>query len=326
MANVAAKRGGEEFFHTDMTTEKKAKTNEEVRDANLLFHISIPSSISFRALVENISHVIKQVDLQLIKNEEFEGLRIDTLDDLNVCLVLAQLPCEIYMSEKWIQQNVNKTICLSVEMLLLTLRQVESQYCVSIEQFLGSEDMVVLKSSESITGQDTLRHEIRSIESQNSPVKLKSFPVEWQIEMELATLRSFLRMCETIKADDVEIILKAEKAETSSTAQNSNDSSDADAAPTAHKVTMKAFGEQMNVDRTFVNTCLTECEPKDGEEVVVYNESFSTKFISNFIRSMNRATVIFHMAKNNPLHVSYLLGARGAKVTFILAARRPTTE
>ena len=55
---------------------------------------------------------------------------------------------------------------------------------------------------------------------------------------------------------------------------------------------------------------------------VIFNEAFSTKYLNNFVRSMNNTTsIMLHMSPNNPLHVSYPLGNRDANITFILAPR-----
>ena len=39
----------------------------------------------------------------------------------------------------------------------------------------------------------------------------------------------------------------------------------------------------------------------------MFNEAFSTKYLNNFVRSMNPTSIMLHMLPNNPLHVSYPL-------------------
>ena len=59
-----------------------------------------------------------------------------------------------------------------------------------------------------------------------------------------------------------------------------------------------------------------------GEGELIFHESFDTKYLNNFLRSMNRTTVMLNMAPGQPLHVMLPLGGRDSSVTFILAPKQ----
>ena len=294
------------------TAQKRTRDSLELEDDGTLFRVHVSHSGALRTLIENISHVLKAVELHIVETPEFTGIRIETFDDLKVCLVLGQLPCQVSSSTTW-KKQYNNTICLSVEMLLLTLRQVDVQYSVEFEQKLGEEDIVTIRSHESLTGQDELEHNLRSLVSQNAgqSIKLMDFPVSYSMEIDLTTLRQFLKMCESIKADDVNIAIETQPGGGSC-------------------VRMAANGEgTMSVKRSFRNLAedgAAAIQDTDGDATAapstIYSEFFATKFMNSFIRSMNRTNVTFLMAERAPIHVSYPIGVRDASVTFILAPRQ----
>lgn len=282
----------------------------KVCDTNLmLFRAEIPPS-SFKLLIENISHVIKSLELHIVDEEDFKGIRVETLDDLKVCLVIAQLPCEIQMSDEW-KRRSRQSVTISIECLLITLRQVETQYSLIIEQFVGNEDVVQIRSFESLTGEDELLAHLHSlVPVHNGTIKMKKFPVKYKLEMDLQTVRGFLKTCESIKSDDVVIIV---------TEYLIGD------ANTIETVTIKACEKaRISLQRTFkdVRDETKECDLTNLQGgQVIFSESFSTKYLNNFMRSMNRTNVMLHMSPKNPIHVSYSLGTRDAHVRFILAPR-----
>lgn len=287
-----------------------------------LFQVEVPQPAVMRQLVENISHVIKSVEFHIVADDEFEGLRVETLDDLKVCLVIGQLPCRVQVTEEW-RKSHSASICLSVEWLLLMLRQIDLQYSLILEQFKDGEDIVRLRSFESLTGGDELVADLRSLVPLNSgTIKLKEFPVQFQIEMDLQTVRTFLKSCESIKSEDVEITVREHTV----------------GDVTIETVTMKACEKAtMALKRTFRGVQLLDTSnsdnisssdtPSDGASpslglgCIIFQESFATKYLNNFVRSMNRTNVTFRMSPGNPLHVSYPFGTRDSSVTFILAPR-----
>ena len=134
--------------------------------------------------------------------------------------------------------------------------------------------------------------------------------------MDLQTVRTFLKSCESIKSEDIEIIVKEHQG------SNSN---------TIETVTMKACEKAtMALQRTFKGVRDDE-ETKNGLNMlddgkVIFNEAFSTKYLNNFVRSMNRTNIMLHMSPKNPLHVSYPLGTRDSSITFILAPRESDSQ
>ena len=239
---------------------------------------------------------------------------------MKVCLVIAQLPCNVEVGPSWGQQ-AQRSVCLSVEWVMLTLRQIDMQYSLVIEQFTGVEDIVFFRSFESLVSGDELKAELRTLVSTNSgTIRLKEFPIDLQVEMDLHTVRSFLKSCETIKSDDVELTVKQYKTVSGG----------------CQEVVSMSASEKgtMGLCRVFKSTLQQEggstgattpppATPEEfvGEGEVIYKEAFATKYLSNFVRSMNRTNVLFQMSTGAPLHVSYSLGHRKSTVRFILAPR-----
>lgn len=290
-----------------------------------LFEVEVTQPAALRQLIENVSHIIKTVELHIVEEDDFRGIRIETLDDLKVCLVIAQLPCVVTMSEKW-RRRSNQSVSLSVERLLLSLRQIDVQYTLIINQREGFEDTVNLCGFEPLTGEDRLDVKCPAmVPLNNGTIKLKEFPVKFTIEMDLHTVRGFFKTCESIKAETVEITV------------NEYRPPGQESAATVETVTMQACDAVgFSLKRTFKNIKEEDGEGPVGETAaaaaplygggegeceVAFREAFCTKYLNNFVRSMNRINLTLHMSPGNPLHVSYPLGARDANITFILAPR-----
>lgn len=279
-----------------------------------IFQVEIAQPTALRSLIENVSNVIKTVELRIVKqgteddDEQFEGLKIETLDDCKACLVIAQLPCRVQVCSEW-SQRAFSSVCVSIEWLLLTLRQVEPQYSLVLEQLAGQEDIVVVRAFESVVSGDELTADLRTLVPTNThTIKLKEFPVDLQIEMDLQTVRTFLKSCEAIKSDEVEITVSEYNLENQSKVD---------------VVSMSACDKgTMGLKRVFRSA--TDDQTKEipqGPGEVIFKAAFATKYLSNFVRSMNRTNVLFEMSEGSPLHVSYSLGHRDASVRFILAPK-----
>lgn len=319
------------------------------------FRAEIPQPSALKLLAENINNVLKTVDLLIVKNTRFEGIRIETLDDAKVCVVVAKLPCTVHVSPEWASlPQEHQSVCVSLEWLLLTLRQVELQYSLIIDHLKSDEGTLRLRYYEPLTGVDEFQADIYTLATPApSIIELQGFPVKFKIEMDLQTLRNFLKSCESIKSDDVEFIVKDFEAVEDSSTKPFPDKR-------LRTVTVRAREQgSMGIKRTFRGMVdegrlegkrtggaadPAEASVVSGEDIgdpeppqkrqklqletlreahgtIIFQESFSTKYLNSFVRSMNRTNVTLHMSPQHPLHVSYSLGPRDAHVTFILAPK-----
>ena len=295
------------------------------------FQITIPQPATFRAMIENVANVLKTVELIIVapgdkmsnndkeavaadgEQEEFVGIKVETLDEFKACLVIAQFPCSVQVCQEW-QQLQSHSLSLTIEYLLNTLRQVELQYSLVIEQTKGEDDVVVMRAYESIVSGDELTARLRKlVEPSSHTIKLKDLKVDFQLEMDLQTMRSFLKSCDAIKSEDIELTLTEFTTEDGGTMEVVS-------MATNDKGTMK-------LKRVF-RSCIDEGGSRApvGEGKVVFHEAFATKYLNNFVRSMNRTNVVLQMSPGAPLHVSLCLGHRDATIRFILAPKAVETE
>jgi hypothetical protein len=293
----------------DDSVNKERKISDQ-----LVFQLAIAQPAAFRSLIENVSHVIKNIELCIVKkgsdedDSDFEGIKIETLDDCKACLVIAQMPCQVQVCAEWDARSC-KSICLSIEWLLLTLRQVDQQYSLILEQQAGREEIVVVRAFESVISGDELTADLRTLIPTNThTIKLKEFKIELRMEMDLQTVRTFLKSCEAIKSDEVEIQVVEHILE---------DNGKMDV------VTMAACDKgTMGLRRVFRSGADDSASKiPQGAGNVVFTGAFATKYLSSFVRSMNRTNVMFEMSQDSPLHVSYSLGHNDSSVRFILAPK-----
>jgi hypothetical protein len=290
--------------------EKFTNMSKRPRDEeDMMFRVELSHPNSLRLMAENISHIVKIIELRIVSNDEFQGIRVEMLDDLKACLVIGELPCDVSVSPRWLERSV-QSVSVSIESLLLTLRQIENQQSLVIEQGVSQDDIVTIRSVSPMGGGDELHANLHLIVSTptSNIIELKEFPILLQVEMDLPTVRSFLKTCESIKSEDVQIVV---------TEYDSGD----------RTVTIKSTDQAtMSLQKTFLGTSetgedsiISELTSREGS--VIFDESFSTKYMNNFLRSMNRTLVTLKMAPSKPLHIFYPLGSRESSLTFILAPR-----
>ena len=294
------------------------KTEHEV-----LLSIEISQPHVMKHLIENAANVLKTAEIHVVKTEEFEGIKIETLDELSVCLVIAQMPCSVYMSDNF-ENRVDKSFTISIEWLLVFLRQIDVQNSIFIQQFVENEDEVKISSRHTETNEDEITAVIKTLINHNSEHKidLKSFPVSFTIEMDLFTVRSFLKNCDSIKSDDVEIIVEEYATENDDENNHQN---------VTEEVTIRANDKAaMGLERKFrsvdENGNSRSFKTTTNIGKIVFKEAFATKYLNSFVKNMNKTNVCFQMSTGNPLHINYSLGIRDAQITFILAPRQDVDE
>lgn len=288
-------------------------------DPSCYFIARITQPGALKALVENISHIIAEIEIAVEKSDEFTGIRIEMLDDMRVCMVMAKLPCEVYLNSAWLSVNPTGTFRINSEALLLVMRQVESQYTVDISQRVD-DDRITCQSCEHLTQRDVLVARIPTLALQSTGVvKLKDVAVTFDVVLQLHTMRSVIKMCGEINAPDV--MLKIEEA----VAPNGE----------THEIfSISADGSRMEMRRQFVGVRddddtiqvdesqgAGDIDTQANERRTVFSEAYSTKYLNNFLRSMSRTTVELKLSPQQPLFLRYPLGTRDASVTFVLAPK-----
>ena len=307
-----------------LVVQDKEYTADAIRsDPNLNFQVRITQPTSLKSLIENISHIVSELEIVVEESEAFTGIRIEMLDDNRVCMVVAKMPCDVYVNPKWATKNTpdfkSGSFCVNSEAMLLVMRQVDAQYTVDISQDLGG-DRILCRSCEYLTQADVLTCRIKTLcPKNNGTVKLKNVEVSFDIVMQLHMMRSVIKMCNEINAPDV--MFKITETNVNGTVYET--------------FTMEADGSRLEMKRDFVSvrnedgtitmdegSSKTSLPSFDGEVGnVVFQEAYSTKYMNNFLRSMSRTTVELKLSPGQPLFCTYPLGGRDSSVTFILAPK-----
>lgn len=256
-------------------------------------------------MIENAGSVVSNVQLYIVDDEtlengnHFQGVKIKTLDDQAACLVLSQLHCEVVVGANWSKHP--QVVCLNVASLRVAMSDVPVQYSLVMEQRDTDHSSVVVRYFESMLNGDEQEATIPvHVATRTTELQLKDFPVVFQIEMDLQLLRTFLKSCESIKSEEVTI--KIEEGDD-------------------HDVVSMCSNEKgtMGLSRTFRL-------PVQRGGPGGFNEEFSTKYLSSFVRSMNRTNVVLEMAPGQPLQLSYNLGPRDSWIRFVLAPKAEPSD
>ena len=294
-----------------MTTPSTAPGSPSVKRARTVppginFRATFPQPQAFHTLLQQVNNVVSTLEARIVKNEEFEGLCVESIDANQACLVIAKLPCMVDTPEG--VSHVSQRVCLSIECLTVTLPDTP----FVLEQQAGMEESVSFRTANADEGNE-LHDCVMSGEFNclvpgggDQPMDMASFTIAFQIEIEVQLFRGFLKKCEKIGATDINI----------SVTEKCRDG-----------IHIRVL--VMKVDSKAVMKFQHELEVPNPEgsgegeySNTVFDEDFSCKYLNNFVKSMEpRKNALLQMAPNNPLHIISDLGIRGGSVKFILAPK-----
>lgn len=287
-------------------------------DAGLVFSI-VTQPAEFKALIENISNVIRDIEIRAVKTPDFEGIKIETIDEKKACMVVARLPCDVTLNSNVADNEVK--FCISADSMMTILRQVDVQYTLTLSQ-RASDARIIIHSFDNLTQTDTLTVELATKHMGDAdPIRLKEISAKFQVEMKLSEFRSVLKLCSDGGAEDVNLIVR-EVPESSDGAGDGFDVLTVHGDGTSYDISkqfrsLKTGGDgdiiRVNDENSGNNLS------SDGR--IIFDESYSVSYLSKIVRSMPRTIVKLSMGPGLPIYVEYPLGGRDAEIKYVLAPK-----
>lgn len=298
-----------------MATKRKYDDSDSIslpENVNFLVRITQPGT--FRTMIENIHTVVTDVQIAIVKNESFEGLKVETLDDNSVCMVIAQMPCEVIVDKSWADKcNI---ICLSADILINILKHVDCQYTLTLSQRSDDVQLILHASSETQTDTTTTRINTKHFEV-SRPKALATMVSKFTIEMKLDEFRETLKLCSSIGAEDIKFIVREIKNE-----DDSFDILSLEGDGVQGSIVKRFRGMKTGDDGTLSwISPSSEMDLDDNNGKIVFEESYSASYLNKFTRAMHRTIVRVKLTPDKPIYVEYPLGGREADLLYILAPK-----
>lgn len=293
---------------------KRQKTEEADSEMDTNFHITFDQTQPLRVLVDVISNILHRVDIQVVKDKNFEGIHIESIDPKHICLIVARLACGVTK----LDSPSNCKFCVDTVTFNTCLKSVNSHYSLDIKNDNDSSN-VIMHAYETISNNYTTHFSVPTLVSEPENVKLSDLEYDYTIEIDLTTLRTIVKNTIALRGNEVQFIVEEPSDATpyKYTILTIVTDGNAKQKHQFHSITEKKGG----------GTCVIRTEeggidlPEHTKFETKYSETFSAQYLNHFLKSMERQIITMRLSKTKPLILNYPLGSDKSYICFVLAPR-----
>jgi hypothetical protein len=221
-------------------------------------------------------------------------LRVDAMDSGSICACKVRLKCTGNCSDE-------NDFCVKLKPLLEILRPLPGNEGIQLFRKKGKSD-VELKT----LGCESHHYKLRTLQDSYYREALESCETTYSVDFDLAKLKSHLRVITNLKADTLKIQIFKLLATNSLIFKLSCDGLDASA--------------EWNFFSSSNGGALGFWKQDDSQQKkVLYDEEYSTEYLKNFTKSMERSSVTLSFNNEDPkvLVVEYSLGQEDSSIIFL---------
>jgi len=296
-----------ELEHNMIMQEDDAPTVPIATDLD--FDVVFPNASALRTLVEIMTNVLVECIFRIdASSADSVLLRVDAMDSANICACKAKIKSSgrVYKEE----QHENTFFCIKLKPFLEVLKALPISEGVRLFRHKG-QTMLNLVS----LGVEAHKYELNTLVTPYHLLQLDPCRTNFSIDFDLAKLKSHLRVISNLKADTIKITISEITAATSPLLGGL-------------VLTLSCTGEDVKARWDFVqhdgaHATFPEKEIDTLDRVEKYCEEFSSEFLKNFTKSMERNSVTLSFTSDEPrvLLLEYALGLEASNITFLLAPK-----
>jgi hypothetical protein len=279
------------------------------------FNLDIVNRTTFSQAIEIVSHTLATATISIEKDDQEDSaviMRIDAMDNSQCCAVKMRFKCQ--------GSVVTDGIVVSVKLktLLALLKTTPNSETINIRRQTGA-DVVHLRCLPNM-GSETHEYALKTLDVQYDPVPINDIESHLTVEFDTQKLKSYIRVAKEIKSDVIRLRV-FERDDQNIVFCLSCDGDDSDAKWQYH------FTNQVSENGNFQFCVAPENATTHATGLApAYDACFDCKFIDQFVRAMDRSSVVMAMSNDNagnsqPLVIEYALGQEEASVRFILAPK-----
>lgn len=293
-----------------MSARKRTKT-----DKVLEWAVTFEQLQGFRTLVDVVGNILTRVSFRIMNTGNGHVLGVDSIDPKHVCMIQARLECQ---SEGEIAEEIS--FCVDSSVLNTCLKSVPPHYSLTLSKYSASDD-IELKAFEICSNSHTTSFVLHTLLDDSQTTQLSDLSYDYTVDIDLITLRQIVKMGLSLKSETIDMQLSQpphDKAEFTTFTVSS--SGDAMQSHTFHSSSTNSDGKCVLSASTD-----TTAPPDyvDAEMVVKYSDSFSSQYLSYFLKSMERQVLTMKMSQDKPLILTYPLGVEKSYILFVLAPQLP---
>lgn len=309
--------------NNDERAAKRSRSDSQSElPKNMNFKLTFEDPSVFTQMMTVAGNVLQEIELCISSDPNFSGVSIKSIDTKQVCMVIARVECAVSTRPGMTSEEL--TFRIKTGSILTCLKTVPSNYMMTLSQYEG-DPSIHIKSTDGESFNDEVSFCVSTLVTHNNPPVLNNLEYDFNINMDLVTLKTLVKMCKDLKADDVVFQVMNIKQECAT-----------DSQPKSY-FTVKASGEDVKIERKFVSMhtvhdedasivqSVSQCNASKTINEDLYDtrcsESFSTEYLSMFIKSMEKSTVNLRLSNKKPLLLNCELDNNQSMVCFILAPR-----
>lgn len=329
------KRSRESSPALDEPDAKAARTDDSQDDepasrANE-FHIVITNPSSFRSIVEIMSNSLDVATFTVIKTDSFQGITADEVHD-DVIMANARLECEVKECVKNPSPGEQNVFTVSLTLLKTVLSISPANRVLEIKRVLGDAKIKLMIYEPHMPEQQRVAAEVDTVFLPDRELyQFEPFDEKYTVEIDIQAMRSILSVHQKIHADSVKFRIIEPKnpgpkrvtifainacgdgIQILHSFQSVTDWQVNSTDPQNEKVVIKASEDDPQL--------LTASALKASNMAVKYSHMFSTRYLNNFFKGIDKQPLKMMMSNDKPLVVWYDLGVDKSYVRLILSPK-----
>ena len=334
---------------TDATSQEAGKTTQLTQKSSVVLDVTAPTvssttrkkknyafrckfsqTVAFKSFFENLGNVLAEVTLEVRKEPGvFSGIIADSMDPSGVTLVHGKISGDVQLNVP-MEQAI---FCITIKDILDIFPNLHPQHFVELYRIEGSTDVVVHIYEPSLRATNPSIH-IQTLDKTIDTLELNDMNYSYYVEVELNAFKNAMKTAKNQIADSIQFLIYEIQKETLeksiyfvlrykgvrtsvSFPYESKITLQSDAGgPTHLKAVEQDVAEQgddASEDGSMLHDQLEELEPK-------YQGTFLSRYLFQFVKSMERSNITLRLASDKPLIIDYPLGCSNTDgLRFVLA-------
>jgi hypothetical protein len=281
------------------------------------FELRICTPSALRSLVETVAQVLSEASFTVVNEDDFRGLRLNSIDHTTVCMVSAQF-------------NVPETditgsgeFCVKTTDLITCLQAIDNSCVLRIS---GSDETDGIEMRAMSNKRTSRRYTIARIHREVEDIHMTDMPTTYQVHIKGSDLVGFLNVCKRRKYDNV--TLRIQQVPSTDGRVDRFFTMFAAGDNTTAEHTDCQWGASRNDSDLRLGADVAAAREFNGDvpdgATRMYEEHFSRDYLSKFCKNMPSNEEVYSelglCGTGKPLVLHIDLGVERSHVRFVLAS------
>jgi hypothetical protein len=283
------------------------------------FRVTVSSTHALKNLVDIVSNILTEAVFVVQVSEHFQGLRLDAIDAGHVCMVKARFQCPVEFPN---DETGTKEFCINMKVLMTFLKRASSSSVLELLRKDGDSNLIMRVTEI----EDFSEYTIPTVnQNQNEDLGMFDINAQHSVQIDLNKFKNFCKMAAEISANSVYLEIKDTEDANDRVFSLGCSSERGQATKHFHSSNVKAGESLPGDDHTSdVIVCGKSRGFKDEDLdrfKTVYKHQYATKYLVQFLKSMEKNTLYLALAPDYPMVMHYNLGTEDSHVRLIIAAQ-----